>query len=68
MKTFDLKSHLEHIEKKFLIKAIRSYPDSHELGAKYLRLLRTTYIMKLKKYGLYYKIRKAARPDSNGNT
>jgi transcriptional regulator with PAS, ATPase and Fis domain len=52
----DLKAHLEEIELIFLTKTLEAYPYSHAEGARHLNLNRTTYIMKLKKYGIYKKV------------
>jgi len=49
----DLKAHLEEIEQKILKQTLEAFPHSHAEGARHLNLLRTTYIMKLKKYGIY---------------
>jgi len=57
-RVFDLKDYLENIEKTILLNTLSRWPKSHEHGARHLNLLRTTYIMKLKKYGLYKRIRK----------
>jgi DNA-binding NtrC family response regulator len=52
----DLKGHLEEIEFEILERTLKTFPYSHAEGARHLNLMRTTYIMKLKKYGIYKKV------------